>query len=144
MTNDNAIGYQLAPYEQSMLHTYQALNYLYTDGLESALVEVRRANLVQEKALETYENELLEAKDKDPGINWQQVDAALSPLDSRIGDIKNGFQSAYTFYLSGLLYEAAGELNDAYIDYKKALEIYPDNTFYTTRCIKARFSFKNG
>jgi hypothetical protein len=46
-----------------------------------------------------------------------------------IGDIKNGFQNAYTFYLSGLLYEAAMQPNDAYIDYKRALEIYPNNHY---------------
>jgi len=129
VTNDSAIRYQLAPYELSMLHTYQALNYLYTKDIESALVEVRRANLVQERALANHEQTLVEESINSSNINWQQVNAALSPLDSRIGDIKNGFQNAYTFYLSGLLYEASGELNDAYIDYKKALEIYSDNLF---------------
>ena len=50
-------------------------------------------------------------------------------MNTTIGNIKNGFQNAFTFYLSALLYEAAGQSNDAYIDYKKALEIYPDNSY---------------
>ncbi|NMP33399.1 hypothetical protein HII17_17770 [Thalassotalea sp. M1531] len=129
ITNDNAIGYQPAAYEQSMMHGYQALNYLFQNNLEAALVEVRRANIVQETALNSYEQELLEAKSNTNGVNWQEVNDAIAPLDSRIGEVKNGFQNAYTFYLSGLLYEAANQLNDAYIDYKKALEIYPDNSF---------------
>lgn len=131
VTNDNAISYQAPAYEQSMMHTYQALNYLYDNNLEGALVEVRRANFIQEQALKAYSNELIEAQSakQDVNANWQSVNQAYSGLDSRIGNVKNGFQNAYTFYLSGVLYEAANEPNDAYIDYKKALEIYPENPY---------------
>ncbi len=129
VTNDSAIGYQLPPYEQSMMHGYQALNYAFMQNLEAALVEVRRANLVQEAALASYESELLAAKNNLEYVDWQQIDKAISPLNSRIGDVKNGFQNAYTFYLSGILYEASGQANDAYIDYKKALEIFPNNQY---------------
>ena len=50
-------------------------------------------------------------------------------MDALIGNIKNGFQNAFTFYLSGLLYEADKQFDDAYIDYKKALEINSDNSY---------------
>jgi hypothetical protein len=50
-------------------------------------------------------------------------------LDEVAGRLKNSFQNAYSFYLSGVVYELQGEENDAYIDYKKALEIYPENSF---------------
>ena len=53
MSNDNAIRYDIPLYEQSMLHSYQAINYLSQQNLSGALVEVRRANLVQEAALKT-------------------------------------------------------------------------------------------
>ncbi len=43
--------------------------------------------------------------------------------------MKHSFQNAATFYLSGVVWEMLGERNDAYIDYKKALEIFPDNLF---------------
>lgn len=128
VTNDNAISYQPPAYEQSMMHSYQALNYVFQHDLEGALVEVRRANFVQEQALKQYEDELLEAS-KSAGIDASYINNAAATLNSRVGDVKNGFQNAYTFYLSGLLYEAAGELSDAYIDYKRAIEIYPDNEY---------------
>lgn len=128
VTNDNAISYQPPAYEQSMMHSYQALNYVFQHDLEGALVEVRRANFVQEQALKQYEDELLEASES-AGIDASYINNAAATLNSRIGDVKNGFQNAYTFYLSGLLYEAAGELNDAYIDYKRAIEIYPENEY---------------
>ncbi len=128
VTNDNAISYQPPAYEQSMMHSYQALNYVFQHDLEGALVEVRRANFVQEQALKQYEDELFEASES-AGIDASYINNTAATLNSRVGDVKNGFQNAYTFYLSGLLYEAAGELNDAYIDYKRAIEIYPENEY---------------
>lgn len=131
ISNDSALSYEIPPYEQSMLHSYQALNYLYQSELESALVEVRRANLVQEQALKDNQKQLAKAQKSlaNSGISNSSLNNSYPSMSGIIGDVKNGFQNAYTFYLSGLLYEAAGESNDAYIDYKKALEIFPHN-FY--------------
>ena len=131
VSNDNAISYQVPYYEQSMLHSYQALNYVFQQDLSGALVEIRRANLVQENALKTYESEINSAKKElyNSGMSTESLQGAYPSMTSAIGKVKNGFQNAYTFYLSGLLYEASGELNDAYIDYKRAIEIYPDNTY---------------
>jgi hypothetical protein len=126
VSSDNVIAYQVSPYEQTMLHSYQALNYLFLGQLEGALVEVRRANLVQENALRAHQQDL------DTGVSnleRQSLDRAYPSMSAMIGDLKNGFQNAYTFYLSGLLYEAALQTNDAYIDYKRALEIFPNNHY---------------
>lgn len=131
VSNDNAIKYQVPAFEQSMMHSYQALNYLYQGHLESALVEVRKANLVQENALIDNENEVFIAQKEmaDKGIESDSLYANYPSMTEVIGTVKNGFQNAFTFYLSALLYESAGEENDAYIDYKKALEIFPDNKY---------------
>jgi hypothetical protein len=121
LTNDSVIEYIPAPFEMSMLHSYKALNYVYQNDIESALVEVRRANKVQVDAL----NE-----------NKQEIDSAIKdaqkhyPTMSEITqDVKNGYQNAYTFYLSALLYQSNRQFDDAYIDYKKALEINPGNVY---------------
>ncbi|MFT5757380.1 MAG: hypothetical protein ACI9LM_002109 [Alteromonadaceae bacterium] len=126
VSNDNAIAYELPTYEQSMMHSYQALNYVNLGDLEGALVEIRRANLMQEQALQN--NQML-VDDAESKFNNHALKSAYPSMDLIIGDLKNGFQNAYTFYLSGILYEAIGQVNDAYIDYKKALEIYPDNHY---------------
>jgi len=124
VSNDNAIRYDIPRYEQSMLHSYQALNYLAEHDLSGALVEVRRANHVQESALKANTHNF---------DNSQQIQRSLPQyypsMNYVIDKVKNGFQNAYTFYLSALLYEAANQNNDAYIDYKKALEIYPENNY---------------
>jgi hypothetical protein len=131
MSNDNAIRYDIPLYEQSMLNSYQALNYLAQQDLSGALVEVRRANQVQERALKANASSINATKKSiaDEKFNMDSLSQQYPSMNSAIGKVKNGFQNAYTFYLSGLLYEAGNQKNDAYIDYKKALEIYPDNHY---------------
>lgn len=121
LTNDSAIGYIPAAYEMSMLHSYKALNYVYKRDIESALVEIRRANKVQVDALLDNQSEFDNAV--------AQAQQHYPDMDNLTRSVKNGFQNAYTFYLSGLLYQAANQGDDAYIDYKKALEIQPNNPY---------------
>jgi hypothetical protein len=131
LSNDNAVRYDIPLYEQSMLHSYQALNYLQQKDLSGALVEIRRANLVQHQALKENIDSTYRAKNKleNDHLSISGLANNYPDMSTVIGKIKNGFQNAYTFYLSGVIYEAAGQLNDAYIDYKKALEIYPNNSY---------------
>ncbi len=60
--NDNLNEYQPADYELGFLHLYLGLNYLQKNDLEGALVEVRRANQVQEAARKAREKELKSAE----------------------------------------------------------------------------------
>jgi hypothetical protein len=129
LTNDNAIPYYGEAYEHIFLHQFQALNYLFSHKLEDALVEVRRANLGQREALERHNRELAQIQDKVDRYQQSNPDfkQAYSAMASVAARVKNSFQNAYSFYVTGLIYEISGEPNDAYIDYKKALEIFPDN-----------------
>lgn len=121
LTNDSAIKYIPSAYEMSMLHGYKALNFVYKKNIESALIEVRRANKVQMDALRDNQRHIDSVVDQ-----YQQQ---YPSMDKLLGSVKNGFQNAYTFYLSGLIYEAANKLDDAYIDYKKAYEIQSENEY---------------
>ena len=131
VSNDSALSYRIPTYEQTMLHSYQALNYVFSGDLEGALVEIRRANLVQERALKTHEDEIFDAQEslKSKGMDINTLYSSYPSMDKTIGSIKNGFQNAFTFYLSAVLYEASGEFDSAYIDYKRAIDIFPDNSF---------------
>ncbi len=131
LTNDNAIPYVGEGYERVFVHQFQAMNYLMAHNLEAAMVEVRRANQEQQYELERFEDEVADAEedareqmDKNDGF----MDSFAS-LQAAAGQVKNSFQNAYTFYVSGVLFEATGKPNSAYIDYKKALEIFPDNVY---------------
>jgi uncharacterized protein len=132
-TNDNAIPYEGEGYERVMLHHFQAMNYLAKKDLEGAGVEIRLANSEQEESMKRHQKELDKAEDdaKEKAIDSSKNNAIhnqFAQLDEVAGKVKNSFQNAYTFYLSGFVYELSGQSNDAYIDYKKALEIFPTNT----------------
>jgi hypothetical protein len=136
VVNDTMIPYEPAGFEKVLAYHFQALNYLMQGKVEDAGVEVRRANAEQERALKQHEQELLEAEQeaKEKGFKPSDLLPSLRALMSKdavslAGKVKNSFQNAYTFYMSGVVREALNEPNDAYIDYKKALEIAPNNTF---------------
>lgn len=128
LTNDNVREYFVPYYEQTMVHTLQALNFIALNDIEAALVEIRRANLVQEQALKANKGSLEKAA-LNANIDLNDLYDSYPSMDSLIGDVKNGIQNAFTFYLSGYLYEAVGEYNSAYIDYKRAIDIFPNNTY---------------
>ena len=134
MVNDNAIPYEGEGYERVLLHHYQALNYLKKKDLEGAGVEVRRANAEQNDSLKRFEKELEKSQEeasekKVNGNNTSVINREYAQMDEVAGKVKNSFQNAYTFYISGFIYELLLQPNDAYIDYKKALEIYPENRY---------------
>ena len=131
LTNDNARPYTGSLYERIFVHQYQALNYLATGDASGALVEVRRANLIQNEALAKKENavDAARADAEQKGFDTDRYDNYFSGMDEAAGRVKTGFQNAATFYLSALIYEATGNTNDAYIDYRKALELVPNNPY---------------
>jgi hypothetical protein len=131
LSNDNAIPYTGDGHERVFVHQYQAMNYLFSNDMDAARVEVRRANIEQNLALDEHEAELAAAEEKGRAYaeGNKSFMAAFSAMDDVAGKVKNSFQNAYTFYVSGLIYEILGKPNDAYIDYKKALEIFPENVY---------------
>jgi len=60
-SNDQAISYFPPDYEQALLHHYQAMNYLFLNKDEDALVELRKANQAQERALTNRDKALAQA-----------------------------------------------------------------------------------
>lgn len=147
--NDNIMSYQGEGYERVLLHHYQALNYLRKKNVEGAGVEVRRANSEQEDALRKFEEEVETARNvaeekRIHGNSSSIVAERYAQLDELAGRVKNSFQNAYTFYLSGFIYELLDQPNDAYIDYKKALEIYPENSYVQKDVIRLASALNMG
>lgn len=125
--NDNLSSYQPADYELGFLHLYLGLNYVKQNDLEGALVEMRRANQVQEQARKAREKELLSAQSQ---MQQQGLTPNLGSVLSRYpdaGTTLQAVQNGYLLYLSALLYEAEGDLNSAYVDYRRALAVMPQN-----------------
>lgn len=94
LTNDNALPYEGDAYEHVMVNVVKALNYAVQGQVAEALVEVRR------------------------------VDHRLNVLGDRVKGKDKYRNDGFARYLSGILYEAAGDLNNAFIAYRNAYEAY--------------------
>jgi uncharacterized protein len=103
LTNDTTLPYEGEDFEKVMINVIAALNYAYLGQLDDALVEARK------------------------------VDHKLNLFNDKY-EKKNVYKrDALAQYLSGILYEAKGEINDAFISYRKAFEAYGDyRKFYAT------------
>ena len=94
LTNDSKLPFEGDSYEQTMINVVKALNYAAMGNWTEALVEARK------------------------------IDHRLNVLTDRTG-VKEGYRDdAFARYLTGLLYEIAGDLNNAFIAYRKAYELY--------------------
>jgi hypothetical protein len=125
LLNDNAIPYRGPGYERIMLHQYQALNYLFSGDAQGALVEVRRSNELQSIEQARYQQSQKSVQDMANGT----INAQIAQLSKDAGSVTSSFLNAYSYYTTGLLHELASEPNDAFIDYRKAAQITPDNVF---------------
>jgi hypothetical protein len=94
MTNDTALPYEGDPYEQVLINVLKALNYARLGQWQDALVEARR------------------------------IDHRLNVLSDRT-KAKNAYRDdGFARYLSGILYESTGDVNNAFIAYRKAYETF--------------------
>jgi uncharacterized protein len=93
-SNPNASEYHAEDHEALLINFYKALNYLKLNELEKALVEVRRMNIRLNRLEDKYKGK---AKYRDEPF------------------IEN---------MMGLVYDASGETNNAFIAYRNAYEGY--------------------
>ncbi|MGY5354643.1 COG3014 family protein [Wenyingzhuangia sp. IMCC45467] len=104
LTNPEKTTYRSEDFEKVAIHYYKALNYIFLSLYDEALVEAKRINLQLQKINDSY------------------------PAGK-----KNRYATdAFALNLQGLLYEATGNLNDAFISYRNAVELYQlnDGTYF--------------
>lgn len=146
LTNDNAIPYRGYAYERVLVHQFQALNYLGLGDRDGAAVELRNAQLQQRQSEIEYAAELSKAQGEavQNKVLLADFDNHFAGMDAVTGKLKNSFQNGYTFYMSAVIWEAMGEYNDALVDYKKALELSPENVALQQDVIRANGYFEGG
>ena len=98
VTNPTIKPYRPEDFEAVMLHYFTALNYIQLRDYENALVECRRINI------------------------------RLNELNDKYKDHKNRYQrDAFAHNLMGMIYEATGDYNNAFIAYRNAYEAYKED-----------------
>jgi uncharacterized protein len=96
LTSDNALPYEGEEFEKVLLNVFMALDYVQFGQWDDALVEARK------------------------------VDHKLTMLADRNQKRMTYTKDALARYLSGILYEATGDLSNAFVAYRLALEAFED------------------
>jgi hypothetical protein len=92
--NDNVLPYEGEDFEKVLVNVFLALNYACVGLSEDALVEARKVDLKLREYARRYEE-------------------------------KNTYkEDAFVRYIAGVLYENEGDINDAFVSYRKAYETY--------------------
>jgi hypothetical protein len=130
--NDKTRRYDGHDYEKVMLSTQLALNHLLNGDWDFARTEIkktheREAIIAEIRAKETEEVEK-ESREKNIGTTFKDLNGyPVETLNSpEITSLKNGFQSAFSHYLAGFVYEALGEPSLASAGYRQAIELRPN------------------
>ncbi|TVQ06405.1 MAG: hypothetical protein EA361_19820 [Bacteroidetes bacterium] len=97
VANPRLTEYRGEDFELLMIHFYKAMNFIHLGDLDAALVECRRLN-----------NRLNTIADENKRENTYRRDAFIHNL-------------------MGIIYEAAGDLNNAFIAYRNAYNIYSED-----------------
>ncbi len=97
LTNPNMTEYRGEDFELLMVHYYKAMNYIHLGNFEAALVECRRLNI------------------------------RLSAMQDRSNRSGRYQRDAFIHNLMGIIYDASGDYNNAFIAYRNAYNIYTED-----------------
>lgn len=101
LLNDNELPFEGDPFEQVMINVSKAINYALEQRWDDALVEARR------------------------------IDHRLNVIADRTTDKSTYRDDGFARYLTGILYEAGGDLNNALVAYRRAYDAYGANRAWT-------------
>ncbi len=101
LVNEARQPYEGAPHEHVMVNVVKGLNYAFLQQWTEALVEARR------------------------------IDHRLNVLSDSVDDKEEYQEDPFARYLVGLLYDVAGDTNNAYVGYRKAEQIYQEGQAWT-------------
>lgn len=95
-TNDMSLPYEGEDFEKVLVNIMKALNFMYLGDFRAAQVEARK------------------------------IDHKLNLFSDRYEGKSIYREDAFARYISAFAYEATGDINDAYIDYKKSYLAYKE------------------
>ncbi|MHC6223326.1 COG3014 family protein [Pseudomonas sp. X10] len=132
LVNDKVRRYEGYDYEKVMLTTQMALNLLAENDFDGARTEIKKTHEREAVIAELRDKEYLKREEdaEKEGVKTEYKDLQGYPVASldapEVVNLKNSYQSAFSHYLSGYVYEALGEKGLAAPGYRKAVELRPN------------------
>jgi len=135
LVNEKTIPYRGAPFEQVLVQTFKATNYLFLQDNEGARVEIRRSFATQQENRRLHQKELqrMEQEAGSRGLQPNRLFQDASPhyrdQEAILSRARNPYEDPFAYYLSAVVYELNREYNDALIDLKRVEALRPGVPF---------------
>ncbi len=132
LINDKARPYEGHDYEKVMLTTRLTLDHLARGDFDTARVDIKRTHEREAVIAALREQELRkteeEAKKRGVNIGFKELNGyPVQTIDNpEVNALRNSYQSAFSHYLAGFVYEALGEPSLAAAGYRQAIELQPN------------------
>ncbi len=132
LVNDKVRRYEGYDYEKVMLTTQMAMNLLAGNDFDGARMAIKKTHEREAVIAELRDKEYLKREDEaeKQGIKTEYKDLKGYPVEALdapdVVNLKNSYQSAFSHYLAGFVYEALGEKDLAAPGYRKAAELRPN------------------
>jgi hypothetical protein len=130
--NDKTIPYEGHDYEKVMLTTRLALDHLARGDFDTARVDIKRTHEREAVIAELRKKELQkteeEARKRGMKTGFKELNGyPVQTIDNpEVNALKNSYESAFSHYLAGFIYEALGEPSLAAAGYRQAIELQPN------------------
>jgi hypothetical protein len=139
MSNDNALPYQVKSYELVFLYNYQALNYLAMGDIQNAMVSVRQSDQQQQWYVTQHQYQLQQAQQisQQHGWSFNPLEYGASKSTYKVAQqVTDPMQNGFAYYLSGIMYEATGDYDDAFISLQNAIQLEPNNQYVRNKLLE--------
>lgn len=126
-------------YERSLLHTFNALNYVMLGDYAGAAVEMRRMDQRQELWLEESQARIDKAlRDGTGGSSPDELPAGYSMRellrDEAVRNLLNNYQDPFSYALAAILYRVSGDHQAADVSMRRAMALDRNAEQLFTRC----------
>jgi hypothetical protein len=131
LVNDRVRAYEGADFEKVMLTARMALNHIALGEWDQARVAIKRTHEREALIAELRSGQVLEAeeeaKKRGARVSFKDLDGyPVETIDSpQVNALRNSYQSAFSHFLAGFIYEALGEPSLAAAGYRQAIELRP-------------------
>jgi hypothetical protein len=132
IVNDKLRPYEGRDYEKVMLTTRMAMDDLGQGQWQNARVAIKRTHEREAviAAVRSREQQEIEEEARKRGASVSFKDLNGYPVQTidnpEVNALRNSYQSAFSHYLAGFVYEALGEPSLAAAGYRQAIELHPN------------------
>lgn len=126
LKNDYLIAYPGEKYEEILVDTFAAIAYEMSGDSESAMVEVRQAEITLND---------FKANAEDQQSQFEKLVLAITPDPFKyfkVEEVEDFTGSAFVDYVSMIMYRGNGDISNAEVDYRRIQKKLTDNTVVTS------------